>query len=164
MPKKIEFTNYEAKRKKILNPVGFFLKAIQEHFKSVHFERNKMGSKPQTPAQVIVPPSPKPKKQTSDNEVDIKTQYESLFDTQVKLLMQQQQVIVNQIIQTKPQVFAQILQTQGISQEDYHENSAKRAKVNIVIIREYKINFTHLDALQESVNTLRNQIKALNKK
>ncbi len=141
---KLELTKFEHKRGKVHNPTGFFLKAIQEDYQSNDF---KNAQKKQE------------KQQQQQAAEELKMQYQQLYETQRRLLHDQQQELINQMFVKRPKLLDKVLDIYGLSLDDYKKAALAKAKVNAWVINKYPMQFKPLKALEDNIQQLKKSIE-----
>ena len=137
---KLELTKFELKKGKVQHPTGFFLKAVQEDYQSNDFKNQKKKEV---------------KQQHKQTQKKLKAQYEQLYDTQRKLLHQQQNQIINQLFTNKPRLFDKALQHFSLNLEQYKKDPLAKAKVHAWVTNKYPAIFDTLQELKEQIEQLK---------
>ena len=147
---KLELTKFESQRHNLSNPVGFFLKAIQEDYQNRAFDMMQ-ARKEKAEAK-------KAEKKVQKSGLSLREQQQQLYNNQQQLYLQQQQVLVEQLRQFHREEFDQLFAQQGLSWEDYLHKAPIKAKMNVLLAKRFVEQFRILKPMEESLQMLRKQL------
>lgn len=154
---KIDLTEYELAREKVLNPGGYFIRAFERNFKNVSF--NKHREKELKEKKRAEKEKKERKDRVEQREKQLLRDYQSLYEAQYRLLVKEQQFVVNRIIRAKMQFFKNLLKQEQVSYDEYQQDFQKRVKINRIVRRDYELEFVHLKEMEQNLQMLYNKIK-----